>query len=90
MTLATFLLAGLVLVGLHASRSQAAPAAGGWTPLGPEGGPVNDLAVDPTTSDTIYAATGAGVFKSTDGGGTWSGISHDNGMLAQQVHVVTV
>jgi photosystem II stability/assembly factor-like uncharacterized protein len=30
------------------------------------------LAIDPTAPATIYASTGAAVFKSTDGGGTWT------------------
>ena len=30
------------------------------------------LAVDPVTPTILYAGTGGGVFKSTDGGGTWS------------------
>jgi hypothetical protein len=30
------------------------------------------LAIDPVTPSTVYATEGAGVFKSTDGGATWS------------------
>ncbi len=33
---------------------------------------VNALAIDPSTSTTLYAAGGHGVFKSTDAGGTWA------------------
>ena len=35
---------------------------------------VHDLAVDPRTPTTLYAAKFAGVFKSTDGGANWSPI----------------
>ena len=42
-----------------------------WTSLGPDGGPVYSLAVDPRDS-TIYAMTPAGVFRSTDGTASWS------------------
>ena len=42
-----------------------------WTSLGPGGGLVRALAIDPTNSATVYAGTvGGGVFKSTDGGGS--------------------
>ena len=30
------------------------------------------IAIDPITPTTLYAGTGAGVFKSTNGGETWS------------------
>jgi photosystem II stability/assembly factor-like uncharacterized protein/lysophospholipase L1-like esterase len=50
------------------------PAAAGsdvWTVDGPDGGSINTLAIDPQTPTTLYAATGNGVFKSEDGGGSW-------------------
>ncbi|MBO9362486.1 MAG: hypothetical protein J7452_09815, partial [Thermoflexus sp.] len=42
---------------------------------------VSALAIDPRNSNTLYAGTlGGGVFKSTDGGGSWSafndGLTH--------------
>jgi photosystem II stability/assembly factor-like uncharacterized protein len=44
-----------------------------WSLLGPDGGTVRALAVDPGTPRVVYAGTlGEGVFKSTDGGATWS------------------
>jgi uncharacterized protein (TIGR03437 family) len=39
---------------------------------GPSGGTVNDIAVDPNETSIIYVATEGGVFRSTDGGGTWT------------------
>jgi len=49
-------------------------ATGRWSPLGPDGGTVTALAVDPVDSRIVYATTqkGEGVFKSRDGGQTWS------------------
>jgi photosystem II stability/assembly factor-like uncharacterized protein len=41
-----------------------------WTSLGPFGGDVYDIAVDPQSPDTIYAAAGF-PYKSVDGGATW-------------------
>jgi photosystem II stability/assembly factor-like uncharacterized protein len=52
-----------------------------WTSIGPYtsdytrtngiGLPCEDLVVDPDTPTTLYAGTDQGLFKSTDGGGTW-------------------
>src|SRR5205823_14592254 len=55
----------LVTDRVHAGLNQ-------WTSNGPEGGTVTALAIDPQTPATLYAGTGGGVFKSTDGGATWS------------------
>src|SRR6266852_3350799 len=46
-----------------------------WTSLGPGDAFVNALAIDPRTSTTLYAGTNGGVFKSTDGGNTWSAVN---------------
>ncbi|HEY1304340.1 MAG TPA: hypothetical protein VGF24_12355 [Vicinamibacterales bacterium] len=59
-----------------------------WTSIGPEGGTVYALAIDPSNHSVIYAGTNGGVFKSTDGGSHWSpvnlglpmpGSGYDNG-----------
>ena len=37
---------------------------------------VNALAIDPAHTSTVYAGTwGSGVYKSTDGGATWSAVN---------------
>jgi len=43
-----------------------------WTSLGPEGGSIDRLVVDPQSPGTLYAVAGGGVFKTTNGGRTWS------------------
>lgn len=43
-----------------------------WTSIGPQGGRVSTLAADPRNPATLYAATGAGIFKTTDGGAHWT------------------
>lgn len=43
-----------------------------WSPIGPDGGEIIALAADPQQSGVVYAGTAGGVFKSTDGGATWS------------------
>ena len=69
-TLLRRLLCALFLVVL------AHPAAAGvdrWTAIGPDGGLIQSLAADPAVPGTLYAGTsGGGVWKSLDGGGTWT------------------
>ena len=36
---------------------------------------VTTVAIDPQNTSTVYAATGAGVFRSTDGGANWSAVN---------------
>ncbi len=44
-----------------------------WTSIGPEGGIVRSLAVDPQNPSTVYAAAPAsGILKTTDGGASWT------------------
>lgn len=51
----------------------------GWISVGPTGGYVNALVARPDRPQTLFAATGGGVFASLDGGSSWrssgSGIS---------------
>ena len=55
---------------------------GAWTPIGPYGGTVTGLAVTPGQPNTVYASTnGTGIFKSVDGGATWSPASVGLGEL---------
>ncbi len=49
---------------------------GTWTTHGPVGGDVRTIAIDPAHPSTVYAGTiGGGVYKSTDGGGSWTAIN---------------
>jgi photosystem II stability/assembly factor-like uncharacterized protein len=46
-----------------------------WAPPhGPDGGAIT-LAVDPTNPEILYAGGWGNVFKSTDGGGSWKGVT---------------
>ena len=52
-----------------------------WKQLGPDGGYVDAIAIDPVTPTTLYAGTAyGGVFRSVDSGASWSavnvGLSH--------------
>lgn len=60
-------------LALTAGRAWA--GIGRWTPFGPGGGFINQIliepAADPAADGTLYAATDAGVFASSNGGVTW-------------------
>ena len=57
---------GLVAITLACSAQT-------WEALGPFGASITTLAISPTSPDTMYAAGGSvGIFRSTDGGGTWA------------------
>ncbi len=44
-----------------------------WTTPGPQGGAILQIVIDPERFSTVYAlAHGAGVFRSDDGGATWT------------------
>src|SRR5205823_2880483 len=63
----------LVLALLATADVQAGDNA--WTRLGQPSAAVTSLAVDPQNAGTVYAASGAGLFKSVDEGVTWSALS---------------
>ncbi|HEV2846147.1 MAG TPA: hypothetical protein VG477_14930 [Thermoanaerobaculia bacterium] len=46
-----------------------------WTPLGPGGGPVHDLAIDPVRPSVLYVATGNRAYKSVNAGASWTPIA---------------
>src|SRR5262249_29999223 len=51
-------------------------------------GSVVALAIDPHTSTTLYAGTGGGVYKSTDGGRQWTAMN--TGLADRNVEVVVI
>src|SRR5262245_3676207 len=57
-----------------------------WTSNGPGGGSINALAIDTTSPDTLYASTGGNeVFKSTNGGASWSALNTPSQVANQLV-----
>ncbi len=58
------------LLFLAAAVSPGQP--GPWIATGPSGGSVYCLAPDPTNPTTLYAGTAHGLYKSLDGGETWT------------------
>ncbi len=79
--LAALLVAATIVTGV--APANPAAAKGGvataartgerWGPShGPEGGPAFALAVAPSAPETVYVGTGRGVFRSTNGGRSWT------------------
>jgi photosystem II stability/assembly factor-like uncharacterized protein len=50
-----------------------------WSARGPFGATVRDVAFHPSDSSLVYAAAGPSLFRSNDGGQTWTELSHDFG-----------
>jgi photosystem II stability/assembly factor-like uncharacterized protein len=74
--------------GSAASGQQ--PASGGvnvWSRLGPDED-IRSLAIDPSDPKIIYAGSKSGVFKSTDGGASWSnkGLSNARALAIDSVN----
>ena len=69
----TILLMGLLVLCTATPAGNVSAGTNVWTSIGPGGGIVFTLAIDPATPATLYAGIGrGGLFKSTDGGGNWS------------------
>src|SRR5512145_1143970 len=64
---------GIVVLGSFIARTAAA-GQNQWSSAGPEGGMISSVAVAGTApAATVYAGTrGGGVFKTTDGGASWT------------------
>jgi photosystem II stability/assembly factor-like uncharacterized protein len=57
--------------------------------IGPFGGTIYSIAIDPADSNTVYAgAWGGGVYKSTDGGGQWADVN--NGLTNRIVRSLAI
>src|SRR6266404_2340121 len=70
--------AGRLLSAVLLAILGAATASAGinvWTSLGPEGGYVGALAINPQNPSTVYAGTSGGIFKSIDAGKSWSAVN---------------
>jgi len=86
-----FVSLGVLLGALLVTSSRAAEGGiNSWTSTnGPNGGPIGALAIDPVTPATLYAGTDSnGVFKSTNGGASWSAVN--TGLTAKTVSILAV
>lgn len=69
------------LLLLVSSALQAADVQGHWRRLGPEGGSVFDLAFSPSFPRVLYASVEGQVYRSADGGGSWTLTNLGNSLL---------
>jgi len=69
------------VLALLVAAALPARAADSWQPLGPSGGNVAALAVDPQDGNTVYAGTlEAGVYRSANGGRSWQPAGLEGGV----------
>jgi photosystem II stability/assembly factor-like uncharacterized protein len=54
------------------AASAAHAGVNSWSPIGPYGGLVTGIAIDPSNPATAYASSTSALYKSTDSGITWS------------------
>src|SRR5229473_3025384 len=62
----------LILCCLGSARVASAQFGPTWTSIGPDGGTVLSLAVDPPAPSIVYAGTNGGIFQSAEGEATWN------------------
>lgn len=74
--LAALLLVVLTGIILHARTAQADGDV--WTSVGPDGGRIETIAVSPAFANdrTVFVGTATGVYKTTDGGTSWSAVNN--------------
>src|SRR2546422_8898655 len=66
-------LASVLAMLCSASVNSVSAGARTWTGIGPEGGDIRVLAIDPKAPESLYAGTeDGGIFKSTNGGDSWN------------------
>jgi photosystem II stability/assembly factor-like uncharacterized protein len=66
----------ILATGLFLFPLAPAAHAATWKPIGPDGGQVEALAYAPSDSQVAYAGTfGGGVFRSGDGGSSWTAVN---------------
>src|SRR5262245_23214816 len=81
-------LAGLVVSSAVGPEGLQA-SADGWVGIGPSGGNVSAVAIDPQTPNTVYAGTSSGgVFKSINGGRSWTAVN--SGLTNLDVRVLAI
>jgi uncharacterized repeat protein (TIGR01451 family) len=77
------------VAGVLSAPAVVDAGSGVWTSGGPYGGSVSALVVDPASPAVVYAGTSyVGVFKSSDGGGTWAPAS--KGLTSLYVNALAI
>lgn len=76
-----------ISLALLAAAAPLAAVDGTWQFLGPDGGPVYDVAFQPGNPQVMYATVAGGVFKSRDGGASWTWAGTGLDQLSQTFNV---
>ncbi|MFN8008572.1 MAG: IPT/TIG domain-containing protein [Terriglobia bacterium] len=75
--------------GHYCNVFKSSNGGGNWTSILSSSSPISSLAIDPQTPTTLYAGfNGGGVYKSSDGGGTWS--TTNTGLLFYYVNALVI
>jgi photosystem II stability/assembly factor-like uncharacterized protein len=83
------LLPVLILAGLASHASTVSAGVGVWTSLGPAGGDIRALVISSSRPATLFAGTSnGGVFRSTNGGGSWTAVN--TGMTSTAVQALAI
>ena len=85
----TVVIGALVALGIAVGPVRVRAQGNQWTDLGPEGGSVLSVVIDPQNSSIVYASTPVGLFKSHDHGANWTNIGligYIVGLLAIDPH----
>lgn len=78
----------LLLTPLLRPAPLARAGVNSWTRLGPDGGDIAAILIDPQTPATIYAASAYDVWKSTTSGASWQHAG--SGLERQQILLLTI
>ena len=87
-TFATLITAGCGGGGSTTNDAPVVTGAGTWKSIGPYGGEISALAIDPQTTTTLYAGSSGGMFKSLNGGDSWSPIN--SGLSRADINTIVV
>jgi len=64
---------------------------GTWVPISGSPGGSSNIAVDPNNEGTVYAGTqGQGLWKSTDGGTSWTQVQSSSGLTAGYINAIVI
>jgi hypothetical protein len=74
------LLLAALLPGFPSIAGAATPW---WKNVGPEGGAIRGLVLDPAAPGTLYAGTSVGVFKTVNEGASWT--ATNNGLTSPSI-----
>jgi hypothetical protein len=74
--MSTRVLLALLCLAVHATGASAQPPRLEWKSIGPDGGQVSAIAIDPSNASRIFVGSpGGGIWKTSDGGASWAPVN---------------